>query len=213
VCGRGRGGGSTHRARESAPLMSPLRLAGALLAFVLLALTALLPGTHHWDRSVTVWLQRAAPAPDLPAAALVFLGNAEVVITGIVVAGLVLLRWDRRRGRAALWLAAGLAGASVFAVILKNLIPHPGPPEELQRHLFRPGLSLPTPDSFPSGHTTRTTFIAGTLLRRFPLLAGALVLCIMAALVYLGDHWTSDVLGGLCLGWACAEIARGVKIS
>jgi membrane-associated phospholipid phosphatase len=32
----------------------------------------------------------------------------------------------------------------------------------------------------------------------------------MAALVYLGDHWTSDVLGGLCLGWACAELARGV---
>jgi membrane-associated phospholipid phosphatase len=102
---------------------------------------------------------------------------------------------------------------SVLAVILKSVIPHLGPPEELQRHLLRPGIGLETANSFPSDHTIRTTFIAGTLLRHVPVLAGVLILCMMAALVYLGDHWTSDVLGGLCLGWACTEIARAVRIN
>jgi membrane-associated phospholipid phosphatase len=55
----------------------------------------------------------------------------------------------------------------------------------------------------------RMTFFAANALRRVPAAAGALVFAVMAALVYLGDHWTSDVLGGLCLGWACAELARG----
>jgi membrane-associated phospholipid phosphatase len=160
---------------------------------------------------VTVWFQHAAPTPDLPAAALVFLGNAEVVIPLAVLFGVSLLRQDPSRARAALWLAAGLAAVSLLAVSLKFSIPHPGPPDELQRHFHRLGLSLPMRHSFPSGHTMRTTFITVLLLRRFPLLAGAIVLGMMTALVYLGDHWMSDVLGGLCLGWGCAEIARGVK--
>lgn len=185
------------------------RPAVALFAFVLLALIATLPITHGWDRAVTIWLQRTAPTPDLPAAALVFLGDAEVVIPAVALVG-VLLRRDPGRARAALWLAAGVAAVSLLAVILKLVIPHPGPPSSLQRHIHRLGLSLPT-NSFPSGHTMRTTFVAGLLLRRFPLLAGAIILGMMTALVYLGDHWTSDVLGGLCLGWGCAEIARGVK--
>ena len=166
--------------------------------------------SHGWDRAVTSWLQRAAPAPDVPAAALVFLGNAEVVITGVVIAGILLLWRDPGQSRAALWLAVGLASVSLLTVLLKYVIPHPGPPDELTRRIFRAGLSLPTPNSFPSGHTVRTTFLVGTLFRRCPLLGGVIVLCMMAALVYLGDHWASDVLGGLCLGWACTEAARGV---
>ncbi len=190
--------------------MSPFRLAVALLLFVALGSAVSFAGTDGWNRAVTVWLQRPAPVPDLPSAILVFLGDAEIMIPVVALAGLALLRRDPRRGRWFLWIAAGLAATSALAFALKHVIPQPGPPPELQRHLARPGVGIPSPFSFPSGHTMRTTFFAGTLLRPTPLLAGVLVALMMAALVYLGDHWATDVLGGLCLGWVCVEAARRV---
>lgn len=190
--------------------MSRVRSASALFLFLLIAIFASFASAQRWDRTVTIWLQHAAPAPDTPASIFVFLGNAEVVITGAVLAGLLLLSRDRRWGIAALQFAAGLAGVSLLAFLLKHVIPHPGPSPDLHRSIPRFGVSTATPFSLPSGHTMRATFIGGTLLRRFPVLAGAVVLCMMAGLVYLGDHWTTDVLAGLCLGWACVEVARGL---
>jgi len=162
---------------------------------------------------MTIWLQRAAPAPDVPATIFVLLGNAEVLITAVALWGVILIvRGNRSRAISAAYLAAFLACVSAAAFGLKFLIVHPGPPDAL----VRPGpgwttglIHVPQPYSFPSGHTTRTTFLAGTLLRGTPWLAAALVVCMMAALVYLGDHWTSDVVGGLCLGWLGVELARG----
>lgn len=189
--------------------MSSVRAAIALLVFLLITVFGLVTDTQHRDSTVTVWLQRAAPAPDAPASVFVFLGNAEVLIPVTVLAGFALLLWNRSLGVTALQLAAGLAVVSLLAFMLKHVIPHPGPPPSLQRHIARFGISAATPFSLPSGHTMRATCIAGTVLRRYPVLAGALVLCMMAALVYLGDHWTTDVLAGLCLGWACVELGRG----
>jgi membrane-associated phospholipid phosphatase len=86
----------------------------------------------------------------------------------------------------------------LIAVILKYLIAHPGPPPDLVRPVLLPEIPLPsTPYGLPSGHTMRATFLAGTLLHRRPMIGGAVVLGIMVSLVYLGDHWTSEVLAGL----------------
>ena len=189
--------------------MSPMRTAFAVLLFLLVAVFSSFSGAQHWDRTVTIWLQHAAPAPDLPASIFVFLGDAEVGIVAAALAGLVLLFRDRARGIAALQFAAALAVVGLLALLLKHVIPHPGPPESLQRHIARFGINVTSQFSLPSGHTMRTTFIAGTVLRRHPALAITLVFCMMAALVYLGDHWTTDVLAGLCLGWACVEVAQG----
>lgn len=191
--------------------MNRARLFVALALCAVVTAIAVLPPTHRWDTAITAWLQRAAPAPDLPATTLVFLGDAEVMIPAVLLAGLLTGRRDPTRTGRALWLAAGLAGASVIAFGLKYLIPHPGPPPEFQRAVLRLGVSVPQPFSFPSGHTMRTAFFAFTALRWAPVAAGALVAAMMAALVYLGDHWTSDVLGGFCLAWACSELARGVR--
>jgi membrane-associated phospholipid phosphatase len=180
----------------------------ALVGFgAVLAVTFGVP-SHGIDVAVTRWLQTAAPAPDVPAAALVFLINAEVLIPLVAIAGLVLWPRDRLSATAAWRLAAGLIVVSGIAFTLKWLLPHPGPPSLFQRPVFRPGVSVPQPYSFPSGHTMRTTYFAAVALRRHPGVAALLILAVMASLVYLGDHWVTDVAGGLCLGLACAETAR-----
>jgi membrane-associated phospholipid phosphatase len=187
------------------------RSSTALLLFLaVVAVTFALP-SHRWDVAVTTWLQRASPTPDVPASAFVFLGNAEVVGPAALVAALFF--WPRDRGRSVnlFAVAAGLFVLSAIAFGLKFILPHPGPPLELQRPGLNLGVSVPQPFSFPSGHTTRTTFIAATVLRRAPVAAAVLIVAMMTALVYLGDHWTSDVLGGLCLGWAGAEVAHTVR--
>jgi len=191
--------------------MRTTRLPAALLFFLAVAAGALVPASHRWDVAVTAWLQRSAPAPDLPAAIFVFLGDAEVVIPAVALAGLLLWRRAPERARAALWLAAGVTAVSLLALALKFVVPHPGPPPEFQRLVHRVGLGVVQPYSFPSGHTMRVTFFAITALRRAPVAGAALIATMMAALVYLGDHWTSDVVGGLCLGWACAEAARALR--
>ncbi len=182
------------------------RTAGVVLVAIV-ATTAIFFGiSPRSDILVTTWFQRAAPLPDVPAALFVFLGNAEVMILGSgIVAGLLFLQ-NPSVGRRILWLAVGMGVVSLIAVALKFLIPHPSPPPSLQRHVFEVGLSLQSPGSFPSGHTMRTTFFAALTLRARPLLAGLLVVTMMVGLVYLGDHWLSDVLGGLILGWTCAVV-------
>ncbi|HLY21491.1 MAG TPA: phosphatase PAP2 family protein [bacterium] len=189
-----------------------VRAAGALLGFVVVTAVTFVPASHTVDLGATRWLQRAAPTADWPAFAVSYLGNAEVLVPGFAVAGAVLALRRRRQGLALLGLAVGLAAVSVIAVVFKHLIVHPGPPESLARHLPVP-LGAPiqsTPFSLPSGHTMRATFVAGTLLRRFPFAAAALVLGMMAALVYLGEHWLTDVLAAFFLSWACVEAARAV---
>jgi membrane-associated phospholipid phosphatase len=184
------------------------RFGGALVVFGLLAWAASLPLAHRLDETVTTWIQRAAPGPDSPASVLVFLGNAEVVVPAVVIAAGLLWPRDRDSGLGALTLAAGLAVASLLAVTLKHVIVHPGPTAQFQRPVMQVGLQAYTPYSFPSGHTLRTTLLAVTGLPNARWLAGLLILGMMAALVYLGNHWLSDVLGGLGLGWVCLE-ARG----
>lgn len=196
----------TQRARPSWQ-----RIAGVSLLAIACATTIFIGVPPQWDVQVTTWFQRAAPLPDILAAIYTTLGNAELMVLAAGVAGGLWVLRRRPQGVPTLWLAGGLAVVSVIAVGLKFVLPHPGPPLALQRHVLEFGLSAATPGSFPSGHTMRITFFAVTTLRRWPIIGATVVGAMMAGLIYLGDHWLSDVLGGLILGWMCASLMDAIK--
>jgi len=160
---------------------------------------------------VTIILQNVIVHPVPPLALTrhiarrgIVLGDLGVVILGIAAVGAILLLLPNKRySRPFLWLATGTVGISLAAVMARHLIVHFSD----QIHEL---IGLYPANGFPSGHTVRTTLLAGTVFRRLPSLAAVIIVGMMASLVYLGVHWTSEVLGGFCLGWVCVEMARGL---
>ncbi|HXX39256.1 MAG TPA: phosphatase PAP2 family protein [bacterium] len=146
-------------------------------------------------------IDHPAPVPMRPVAGIEFTVGVPAVL-GLVAAALVLLMLHgAQRRRALLWIGAGAAGFVLAAVAPTYVI------GDIGRHVLQVTGLYPV-YGFPSGHTMRTTFLAGTALRRVPALALCVVVGMMVSLVYLGLHWMSEVLGGFCLGWACVEGAR-----
>ena len=111
-------------------------------------------------------------------------------------------------GRRAAAIAAALLmiGAAVTTQLLKVLLSEPRP-QAVDTHL--------PPDAWPSGHTTAAAALAIAIVlvtppgRRRPvaIAAAACVVAVGIALVALGRHYPSDILGGLCVAAAWGAIA------
>jgi len=169
----------------------------------LVATRPLLP----FDLPVAHWVQRLNWGPLVLAMETTnaIAGWLQVLVGGVVVFGLGLL--DRRTG----WLMAIGALSSLFDNILKVSFERGRPTTDLLQILTPAGGY-----SYPSGHAVFYTWLAfmaafGLAPRLWPatralvwLAAGALIVVACLGRVWAGDHWPSDVLGGvlLALGWS-----------
>jgi len=116
--------------------------------------------------------------------------------------------------RARLSVRDGLVPLFIVVVIaietaLKLAIPHAAPPPDRSRTIeLLPHVQVAFASSFPSGHVARATFLVG-IVRGIPVWLRVLaVLLMIASRLYLGEHWLSDCLGGLALGWLVAKATR-----
>jgi undecaprenyl-diphosphatase len=147
------------------------------------------------------------PALDIFASLVGFFGRAEVTV-GIAL-GLAAARWRSSPREALVPLFIG--ATILIEAVLKLVVPQAPPPHERSRtieFLLLPGVHVPFANAFPSGHMARTAFLL-RIANNVPTWAVVVGIALMAITrVYLGEHWLSDVVGGLALGLGVANVAR-----
>ena len=141
----------------------------------------------------------------------VFTALGEEFIIAAIIA-VVYICFSKRAGEQAL---LTVMTASCFTTGIKSAVRRTRPYAAgvVDRvHIDNPLVSTADLDadmSFPSGHSTATSGFFATLAIRVrkPLaivLSAAFVLLVMLSRLYLGVHYPTDVLTGLCIGVGCA---------
>ncbi|MGI6364755.1 MAG: phosphatase PAP2 family protein [Bacillota bacterium] len=161
------------------------------------------------DPSFIVWIQQySSPVLDSIFKAITFLGNEEYYILSIP-----LLYWLYDKKFAIRFGIFFLMNAYLNS-FLKHIFKVARPPKELHK-IEQGGYS------FPSGHAQGNTsfwgYLAVQIKRSWAYILAAAVFCLVAfSRVYLGVHFPSDIIAGICIGltWITLYelIARRLKL-
>lgn len=184
-----------------------------LIIFFVFTLVVKKDNLAQFDFDMTVRLQDHIPEKfDTFFSLFSLLGSFEV--TSVILLTLILFFVRKLRG----FIVFGTYFFGLLVEIIgKSILHHPGPPFMFLRYnieFFFPSSYVQTDSSYPSGHSYRTTFLAALILYLILKskkinklikavlisLLGAAVLIMLVSRVSLGEHWTSDVLGGAILG-------------
>jgi len=203
----GAGRRARHRRRPELPpaggvVVAALAAASSVGLFVLLAVPVVRDDVSNWDAAVSEWIHsfenRDTPLDELDPFSLVLdpVVQALGLLLVLAIVGLLVRRGEARQ---ALFLGAGVVGAAVLGLVLKEAFARP--PVDAGGSGY----------SFPSGHAVRSLAAAAALgvvawrthhRRRVAIAGAAVVVLIGIAVVYHEWHWMSDVLAGWCLAVA-----------
>lgn len=186
------------------------QFAGSCFLLVLVFLGYVVKFYSQWlagvDQGITKIIR--LPYPDWHPFYLWITKFANPISIALIVAAFFALFLTQKFYAEALWLLLGVGGIAGIGNHLLKLV--------FQRQ--RPTLHHVVTEnsySFPSGHSTASMILFGTLLLLVPIftenkalrlsfriLLGCLIVTIGISRVYLGVHFPTDVLAGFCLGLA-----------